>query len=140
MNRQEAVPQSQPAYVVDTHVIYWYLRHPERLSVAAEAIFRLAETGNALIVVPAIAIAELYFLSVKVGQPFVVADIFELLDGVAGIRVSDLGRDQLSRLDCVTDVAEIHDRLIAAEALALNSPVVTRDESLARSKHVLTVW
>ena len=38
---------------------------------AASAVFRLAETGNATIVVPAIAIAEFYFLSAKLKQPVV---------------------------------------------------------------------
>ena len=34
-----------------------------RLSVAAVAVFQLAETGNATLVVPAIVVAEFYYLS-----------------------------------------------------------------------------
>ena len=34
----------------------------------------------------------------------------------------------------------MHDRLIAAEADALGAPVVTRDEALAASDRVTTVW
>ena len=102
-------------------------------SVAAQAVFRLAETGNAVIGVPAIVIAELYFLSVKLGQPFSPSDLFEALDDVAETEDSDLGRSQLQRL-------EMHDRRIAAEAVALDAPVITRDEVLTRSKHVRTIW
>ena len=60
---------SPARFVVDTHALWWYLRSPERLTIAASAVFRLAETGNATIIVPAIAVAEFYFLSAKLGQP-----------------------------------------------------------------------
>ena len=126
--------------MVDTHVLWLYFKYPDRLSVAAQAVFRLAETNNAIIIVPAIVVAEIYFLSVKLGQPFSPSDLFEALDGVTGIRDSDLGRSQLVRLDVLTDVGEMHDRLIAAEAMIRAAPILTRDPSLTKSSHVTTVW
>lgn len=140
MNRDVSEPRRPATFVVDTHALYWYLRYPEHLSVAADAVFRLAETGNARIVVPAIVVAELYFLSLKLGQPFSPADLFQAMDGVDGIELSELGRAQLETLGLFTDISEMHDRLIAAEAAVLNAPVVTRDENLARSPHLRTVW
>ena len=140
MNRDGGQGQSPETFVVDTHVLWWYFWHPDRLSVPAQAIFRLAETGNAVIIVPAIVVAEIYFLSVKLGQPFSPSDLFGALDGVTGIRDSDLGRSQLVRLDVLTDIGEMHDRLIAAEAMVRNAPLVTRDSALTASRHVTTVW
>ena len=127
-------------FVVDTHALWWYLRSPERLTPAAAAIFRLAETGNATIVVPAIAVAEFYFLSIKLGQPVTPSDLMNALDTVGGIELSDLGRAQLERLDRFPEIPEMHDRLIAAEAAALDAPVVTRDATLSASPQVETVW
>ena len=127
-------------FVVDTHALWWYLRSPERLSAAASAVFRLAETGNATIIVPAIAVAEFYFLSVKLGQPFTPSDLLDALDEVSGIELSDLGKTQLAGLDLFPEIPEMHDRLIAAESVALDAPVVTRDEILADSPQVETVW
>jgi PIN domain nuclease of toxin-antitoxin system len=140
MNRDDFDAQEQTTFVTDTHTIYWYFNHPERLSAAAEVIFRLAETGNALIVVPAIVVAELYFLLGKRGQPLSLAEIFRTLDGVQGIYVSALGRAQLERLSVITDISEMHDRLIAAEALILNAPIVTQDAAIVRSQHIRTIW
>ena len=134
------MPDSLARFVVDTHALWWYLRSPERLTTAASAVFRLAETGNATIIVPAIAVAEFYFLSAKLGQPIPPSDLLAALDAVGGIELSDLGRAQLERLDRFPEIPEMHDRLIAAEATALDAPVVTRDETLTASWQIETVW
>ena len=131
---------SPARFVVDTHALWWYLRSPERLTIAASAVFRLAETGNATIIVPAIAVAEFYFLSAKLGQPIPPSDLLAALDAVGGVELSDLGRAQLERLDSFPEIPEMHDRLIAAEAAALDAPVVTRDETLTASVQIETVW
>ena len=129
-----------PRFVVDTHALWWYLRSPERLSIAAAAVFRLAETGNAIIVVPAIVVAEFYFLSAKLGQPLVPADLLDTLSSVGGIELSDLGRAQLENLDRFPEISEMHDKLIAAESIVLDAPVVSRDEKIVASGRVASVW
>lgn len=126
--------------MADTHAMWWFLKSPERLSAAATAVFRLAGTGNATIVVPAIVVAEFYFLSVKLGQPIAPAELLARLDAVDGIEVSNLGRDQLERLEYCQEIPEMHDRLIAAESLTLEAPVLTRDETLAASRQIPTIW
>ena len=88
-------------------------------------------------VVPAIVVAEFYCLSVKLGRPLAPA---VLLDSVSGVELSELGRAQLERLDRFPEVPEMHDRLIAAAAAALDAPVVTRDEALAASDRIPTIW
>ena len=131
---------SRSRFVADTHVLWWYFRSLERLSVAADAVFQVAETGNATVEVPAIVVAEFYYLSAKLGSSLEPAALLEALDSVSGIELSELGRAQLERLDRFPEVPEIHDRLIAAEADALGSPVVTRDKVLTASERVATVW
>ena len=131
---------SRTRFIADTHALWWYFRSPERLSVAAGTVFQLAETGNATVVVPAIVVAEFYYLSVKLGSPLEPSALLEALDSVSGIELSELGRAQLEKLDRFPEVPEMHDRLIAAESNALDAPVVTRDEVLAASDQVATVW
>jgi len=140
MSADELDSQTVTTFVADTHTLFWYLSHPDRLSIAANAVFRLANTGNAMIIVPAIVVAELYFLYVKLSQPRSPGDILDALAEIGGVYVSDLGRAQLERLDVVTDVPEMHDRLIAAEAMALDAPIVTRDEILRKSLSIRTLW
>lgn len=132
--------EGPPTYVADTHALWWYLGSSDRLSPAADAVFRLVETGNALLMIPAIVIAEMYFLSVKLDNPISPADLFEALDSVEGVVISPLDRQQLAALEDVHDVPEMHNRLIAAEAFVRNAPIVTRDQVLTDSQHVATIW
>ncbi len=103
-------------------------------------MFRLAETGNAILIIPAITVAECYFVSVKLGQPIAPAVLLDTLAAVDGVELSDLGRAQLERLDHIHEVPEMHDRLIAAEAMVRQAPVVTRDAVLSDSPQIETVW
>lgn len=127
-------------FVVDTNALWWYISRSDKLSPAAEAIFELALAGRAVLIVPAIALAELYYVSVKMGRSYTPADLMNAMEAVRGIRLSDLGRTQLELLDRLPEIPEMHDRLIAAEALALGVPVVTRDPVIAASPQVQSIW
>ena len=131
---------SPARFVVDTHALWWYLTTPERLSAAVSAVFRLVETGSATLIVPAIVVAELYYLSVKLRQPIAPSTLLDALASVGGIELSDLGRTQLERLDRLPEIPGMHDRLIAAEAMALGAPLVTRDAVLSASPQIETIW
>ena len=126
--------------MLDTHTLWWYLKLPARLSTGVSAVFRLAETGNAVIIVPAIVVAELYFLSIKLGQTVALTGLLDSLAEVEGVEVSVLGRTQLELLEQLPEIPEMHDRLIAAEALAIGAPLLTRDAALAASSQIETVW
>lgn len=129
-----------PTYVVDTHTLYWYFDHPHRLSPAADAVFRLAATGGAHIIVPAIVIAEFYYLTLKVGSSVLPSTLLDLISRSAELRFSELGQAQLEAMEQVTGVPEMHDRLIAAEALVHHAPVISRDMVLRRSGIVEVIW
>ena len=131
---------SASLYVVDTNAVWWYIKSPARLSPAAAAAFLLAETGNAILIVPAIVVAELYYVSAKHGQPYTARELLNALESVRGVRVSDLGRAQLELLDRFAGIPEMHDRLIAAEGVALGAPVVTSDKAVAAEPQVQVVW
>ncbi len=127
-------------FLVDTHALWWYLHSPDRLSPAASAIFRLAETGNANIVVPVIVVAEFHFLSVKFGRALAPTVLLDTLESVAGIRMSELGRAQIERVADFPEIPDIHDRLIAAESAAFDMPLVTKDAILSALAQIQTIW
>ena len=127
-------------YVVDTHTLWWSLKSPERLSPVATSIFQMAAAGDTTIIVPAIVVAELYFLSVKAQQPLLPATLLADLDSGGWAEMPSLGRPQLQMLNQFPEIPDIHDRLIAAESVYRNAPLITRDRLLAASPQLATIW
>ena len=95
---------------------------------------------NATLVVPAIVVAELYYVSVKERQPIIVSELMEDLASRRWIEFSDLSRAQLEYLDRLPEIPEMHDRLIAAESILLGVPLLTRDRELVGSPQIETIW
>ena len=127
-------------YVVDTHALFWYFEYPHLLSPAADAVFRLATAGGAQVVVPAIVIAEFYHLSQKAGPIISPSLLLAQIDVSREFIFSELGRAQLERMEEVTEVLEMHDRLIAAEALVYRAPIISRGQALRASGVVDVIW
>ena len=127
-------------YVVDTHALYWYFEYPDLLSAAADAVFRLAAAGGAQIVVPAIVIAEFYYLSQKAGPIIFPSSLLAQINVSREFIFSEMGQAQLESMEAVTGVPEMHDRLIAAEALVYGAPVISRDQALRASGVVDVIW
>ena len=131
---------SVPVYIVDTHALFWYRSDSSRLSAAADAVFRLAAVGAARIIVPAIVVAELFYLTQKIGHAvppsMILADIGHSREFV----FSPLGQRQLERMEALDNSFEMHDRLIAAEALVNSAPVISKDNVLRGSALVEVIW
>ena len=129
-----------PRFVTDTHTLWWHLETPELLSANAAAIFRLAESEEVTIIVPAIVVAEFYYLSVKQGKPMPPAVLLADLASSGWAEVPALGPEQLVLLDQLSEVPEMHDRMIAAAAVYHNAPILTRDPDLVASPQLQTIW
>jgi predicted nucleic acid-binding protein len=57
------------SHVNDTHALLWHPINSPALGVSARLAFDEADAGQALIYIPAIVIAELYYLNEKKGRP-----------------------------------------------------------------------
>lgn len=129
-----------PVYVTDTHSLYWYRQRSGLLSPAADAAFRLAEIGGAYIIVPAIVVAELFYLSQKEGTPILPSTLLADIARSREFIFSELGAAQLEGMEEISGVPEMHDRLIAAEALVYRAPIISRDRLLGQSGVVAVIW
>ena len=129
-----------PTYILDTHAWFWYLEYPSLLSPGADAAFRLAAAGGAQIIVPAIVVAELYYLTIKRRDPISPASLIANINRSNEFRFSALGQAQLTKMGEIDGVTEMHDRLIAAEALVWQAPIITNDEVLRHSGVAEIIW
>ncbi|MGA2403973.1 MAG: type II toxin-antitoxin system VapC family toxin [Syntrophobacteraceae bacterium] len=132
-----------PDYVTDTHSLIWYLEDSPRLGPAARECFEACDLGESTIHIPTICLVEIIYLQEKGRIP---AEMKRLLDeelrgGSAGISLADLSAEVVEMLSRVPGsvVPDMPDRIIAATALHLGLPLISRDRKI-RVSDVHTVW
>jgi PIN domain nuclease of toxin-antitoxin system len=128
--------------VSDTHALIWYLLDDARLSPHAAAEFDAAD-GERIVYVPTICLVEAAYLVEKGRIPEAAfSELARILDqGDSGFALSDLTLAIAKAVRRIprASVPDLPDRVIAATALALGLPLVTRDAKI-RAAGVLTIW
>jgi PIN domain nuclease of toxin-antitoxin system len=127
-------------YVTDTHALFWYLINSPLLGADANAAFDEADNGQALIYVPAIVLAELYFLNEKKQQPLDFATKYSQLERSAQFVLLPFFPATILDFGACQRVDEMHDRMIVSDARRLNATLITRDHEITASGLVRTVW
>lgn len=127
-------------YVADTHALYWYLTASPLLGANAKNAFDEGKNGNAVIYIPSIVLAELYYLNKKHGELIDFSVEYARLENSSQFEF--VGFDAEDILDFAADdaVPEMHDRIIAGVSRRLSAACLTRDSKIIDSKIVKTVW
>jgi PIN domain nuclease of toxin-antitoxin system len=129
--------------VLDTHAAIWYVFVRKRLSRDALQFIRRAVDGGRPVYVSAISIVETVYLIERGRVPFEAFQRLEaaLKDPASGMRVAPVDEEVAHAVHAVPRavVPDMPDRIIAATALHLNLPLITRDARL-QSAGIQTVW
>jgi len=128
-------------YVTDTHPFLWYLvGETRRLGPAAREAFDQAEAGRAVIVIPAIVLAESLHVSEKGRMKFKFERVLEMIESALNYRIYPLDLPVIRTASDLKGVSEIHDRIIVATAKRLEMELITDDEEIRTSGKVRIVW
>lgn len=133
------------AVVTDTHALLWFLGDSSKLSRAAFQALENAEQEGLAIYVPAIVLVELRYL-VEKGRDISESD-FEMI--VANLNspssapmfapLTQSIAEDLRRVPRSV-VPDMPDRLIAATALNLDLPLVSKDREILKLTNIKVVW
>jgi predicted nucleic acid-binding protein len=126
--------------VSDTHALYYYLTAGPRLGENARAALLAADQGQAIVYIPSIVIAELYYLNIKLGQPLDFAQELHKLAAAGQFWFVDFKATDVLRFDALSAIPEMHDRIVVGVAHALGLPLLTRDQAILNSGVVQTIW
>jgi PIN domain nuclease of toxin-antitoxin system len=127
-------------YVADTHALFWYLTASPRLSQSARLGFDEGARGEALIYVPAIVLAELYYLNQKFGQPLDFVKEYARLEESGQFVMVEFAPSDVLGFDQDVAVPEMHDRIVVGLARRLGAACITRDPLIVNSGLVSVVW
>lgn len=131
------------ALVADTHATIWYILDDPRLSANARNEMESAAQSGLPIYVPSITLVEIVYL-VEKGR-FTEELIRRLLEALRNpnnvlcLAPLDLSIAQALRQVPREQVPDMPDRIVAATALALELPLITRDGKIIASQ-VKTIW
>ena len=129
--------------VTDTHAALWHLLHPASLSPAARTSFNSAVSAGDPIYLPSIVLVEVRYLVEKGKLPGTALERLnrelDFPDSAFVLAPLDLRVARTLGQVVRDSVPDMPDRIIAATALSLNLPLVTRDRKI-QAAGIQTIW
>ena len=126
-------------YVSDTMAIVSYLSK-RRLLPSVKQVFQSADVGLCTIFIPAIVAVEIGYLSEKGRIDVSLADLRHHISQYTTYQFQALTFDIVEVCAQITDIPELHDRLIAATAKSLGLPLISNDPIIQKSTFLTTLW
>ena len=111
-----------------------------RMSATARAIFEAVEAGQATLHVPGMVFAEILYLSEKRRISISLRDVAEYLNRYPRCHECPFSLAIAQAAGEITDIPELHDRVIAATARWLGLPLITNDPVIQASAALSAVW
>ncbi|MBM4419789.1 MAG: type II toxin-antitoxin system VapC family toxin [Chloroflexi bacterium] len=68
------------------------------------------------------------------------ASVLGLIDRAPALRIAPIAREHVLVFDRLGDIAEMHDRFIAAVGFVNDAAIITRDAAIRASHAIRSVW
>jgi len=122
-------------YVTDTQALVKFMMGKKVINDKAHQAFLSTEKGESTIIIPAIVLMEVLYLFEK---NRIDIDLFQTEDLLKSqnYQFEPLSLDILKTASEITDIAELHDRVIAATARYLDLPLITNDPVIIDSAFI----
>ena len=125
-------------YSLDTHSLVWYIRGQSTLSSTAKSIIAKIFAGEANGFISIMVVLEAYYVSMK-HKNFVFSKFLKDIRR-PNIRVIPFDNKVLTQTFELPAKMDIHDRIIVATAVVMNTPLITKDKVLRSNFPLETIW
>jgi PIN domain nuclease of toxin-antitoxin system len=127
------------SYVVDTQAIVKFLAGKKVINDRVHQIMEMADEGENIIIIPSVVIFEIAYLHEKGRIPVSLKDLEKILETALNYVEEPLSFGLIRCGFEITDIPELHDRLIAGTARYLDLPLITNDPVILQSQHVTCI-
>ena len=127
-------------YVADTHGFIWFLTDDKRLGKKAKEIFERADEGKVIIIIPTIVLAELVFICQKKNAAVKFKDVMDKINESSNYIYYNLDIKIISEIANLTQIPEMHDRIITATAKLNRAVLITKDPDIVEAGIIETIW
>jgi len=107
---------------------------------AVKTVFEDVEKGKSELIVPAMVLAEIGYLSERKKIEADLKAVSDYLSKHKTVSVYAITYDVIKCTFQIKDIPELHDRMIAATAMFLGVELLTNDTIVIQSRHVKTLW
>ena len=126
-------------YVVDTMALILKLEK-RKLSSRIKNIFKKLESENINILIPAMVLLEIGYLSEKKRIDTNLEEVKKFMIKHKSVSFAAITEEIIDTTFEIDDIPELHDRIIAGTALNNKCSIITNDPVIAESKFVKTIW
>lgn len=122
-------------YVTDTQALIKFMMGKRVINEQCHQAFLAADRGENIIIIPAVALMEVLYLFEKNRIKIDLIQTEDLLKS-KNYQFEPLSLEILKTASEITDIPELHDRLITATARYFNIPLITNDPVIIKSQFV----
>jgi len=127
------------SYVTDTMAIILRLEK-RRLSKKVKSIFDNIEDGKIKLLIPAMVLAEIGYLSERNKIDTTIEEISNYCNKYPTVKFESISDIIIKKSFEIDDIPELHDRIIAGTAFYKNLKLITNDPIIIASQYISTVW
>ena len=103
-------------------------------------IFEEIEKGKSELIIPAMALAEIGYLSEKEKIETNLQEVKTYIAKHSSVTIVPITHEIIEETFRIDDIPELHDRIIAATAKHLGIELITNDPIIIASKYLKTLW
>jgi PIN domain nuclease of toxin-antitoxin system len=127
-------------FVTDTHALLWWFIESRKISSKAIEIFDKCESGENVILIPSIVLAEALSIFEKKRIHFDFRRLLKRIEDSENFVIIPLDYPILQKMIDLKDVHELHDKIIVSTAKYLDAPLITKDQIIQNLLYIKTIW